>query len=153
MIQDQIDLGIRDSNTQTELLKVRDLTLEKCVDICRAAENATSQNKLLHPDAVHKVGLRQGTERREVKECKFCGTHHRFRKEDCPAYGKTCLKCNRKNHFQRKCTAVGASVNAATNSKDSRHQLKTQPPPTQKTAATDSKDSRQGVHQVADGTS
>ena len=34
MIQDQIDLGIRDSNTQTELLKVRDLTLEKCVDIC-----------------------------------------------------------------------------------------------------------------------
>ena len=68
---------------------------------------------------MYKVGLCQGTERHEIKECKFCGTHHRFRKEDCPAYGKTCLKCNRKNHFQRKCILVGASVNAATNSKGS----------------------------------
>ena len=78
---------VSDSNTKTELLKVRDPTLEQCLGISRAAENARSQNKLLHPDAVHKVGLCQGTERREVKECKFCGTHHRFRKEDCPAYG------------------------------------------------------------------
>ena len=50
MIRDRIVLGIRDSNTQTELLKIRVLTLEKCVDICRTAENATLQNKLLHPD-------------------------------------------------------------------------------------------------------
>ena len=88
MIRDRIVLGIRDSNTQTELLKVRDLTLEKCVDICRAAENATSQIKPLHPVAMHKVGLHQGTERREVTECKSYGTHQRFRKEDYPSYGK-----------------------------------------------------------------
>ena len=72
---------------------------------------------------MYKVGLCQGTERHEIKECKFCGTHHRFRKEDCPAYGKTCLKCNRKNHFQQKCTLVGASANAATNSQDSHLQV------------------------------
>lgn len=123
MIRDRLVLGIRDSNTRTELLKVRDLTLEKCVDVCRAAENATSQNKLLHPDTdtVHRVGLRRDMEqRREVKECKFCGTRHRFRKEECPAYGKTCLKCNGKNHFQRKCTAVGATASATTDSRDRR---------------------------------
>ena len=78
-------LGIRDTNTQTELLKVRDLSLEKCVDICRAAENATNQNKLIRPNVVHKVGLRRETEQQEVKECKLRETHHRFRKEDCPA--------------------------------------------------------------------
>ena len=36
---------------------------------------------------------------------------------------KTCLKCNRKNHFQQKCTLVGASANAATNSQDSHLQV------------------------------
>ena len=34
MIRDKIVLGIR------ELLKVRDLNLTKCVDACRAVENA-----------------------------------------------------------------------------------------------------------------
>ena len=72
---------------------------------------------------MHSVGLHQGTERREVKECKCCGTHHRFHKEDCPAYGKTCLNCSRKNHFQRKCTLVGTGVNAVTNSTDSHLQV------------------------------
>ena len=74
-IRDRIVLDIRDTNTQTELLKDRYLSLEKCVDIFRTAENATSQNKLNHPDVVHIVGLRREAERQEVKECKFCGTH------------------------------------------------------------------------------
>ena len=74
-IRDRIVWGIRDTNTQTELLKVRYLSLEKCVGIFRTAENATSQNKLNHPDVVHIVGLRREAERQEVKECTFCGTH------------------------------------------------------------------------------
>ena len=100
------------------------------MDICRAAENTTSQNKLIHPEVAHKVGLREA-EREEVKECTYCGTHQRFRKEEYPAYGKTCLKCRGKNHFQRKCTSAGASANMAR----------------------DSKASRMRVHQVADDTS
>ena len=35
-------------------------------------------------------------------DCKFCGKSHD--KGKCPAYGKTCNKCDSKNHFEAKCT-------------------------------------------------
>ncbi|XP_045541721.1 uncharacterized protein LOC123723199 [Papilio machaon] len=35
--------------------------------------------------------------------CGYCGTvHSRF---ECPAYGKTCRKCNKLNHFSKMCRA------------------------------------------------
>ena len=59
MTRDKIVLGIQDCNTQTELLKVRDLNLTKCVDTYRAAENANLQGKAINsqdnPEEVHKL--------------------------------------------------------------------------------------------------
>ena len=42
-------------------------------------------------------------ERKETKkpQCGFCGLEHR--KGNCPAYGKECTFCHRKNHFERVC--------------------------------------------------
>ena len=37
------------------------------------------------------------------RSCKFCGGKHIFRKELCPAYGKVCHKCSRKEHFGSVC--------------------------------------------------
>ncbi|GFT76649.1 transposon Tf2-6 polyprotein [Nephila pilipes] len=34
-------------------------------------------------------------------ECKNCGRKHKPR--ECPAFGKICTKCNKKNHFATKC--------------------------------------------------
>ena len=106
MMRGKIVLGIRDCNTQTELLKVRDLNLTKCVDTCRAAGNANLQGKAMNsqdnPEEVHKLKIESRTDAM-LKECKFCGTKHRLRKEECPAYGKTCFRCSGKNHFGRKC--------------------------------------------------
>ena len=34
-------------------------------------------------------------------QCSFCGLEHR--KGNCPAYGKECTYCHRKNHFERVC--------------------------------------------------
>ena len=40
----------------------------------------------------------------KVRECWNCGhTHEYHKKELCPAYGKTCLKCQKPNHFASKC--------------------------------------------------
>ena len=36
-------------------------------------------------------------------KCKKCGTQHAPRQ--CPAFGKTCLKCNKPNHFAKCCFA------------------------------------------------
>jgi len=37
----------------------------------------------------------------EPYDCTFCGKRHTYGR--CPAYGKTCLKCHRKNHFAVQC--------------------------------------------------
>ena len=119
MLRDRIVLGIRDADVQTELLKVRNLTLEKCIDICKAAENASLKNKVLRPDnsVVHKVGYHKQSQiyskssdsdkgnvsHFEFRECKFCDKRHVFKKEKCPAYGKKCSKCGQENHFACKC--------------------------------------------------
>ena len=39
-----------------------------------------------------------------TKECGRCGTlHDQTKRERCPAYGKTCLKCGKVSHFASKC--------------------------------------------------
>ena len=47
----------------------------------------------------------KGTQKtkKEVKNgpCGFCGMEHR--KGNCPAYGKECVYCHKKNHFERVC--------------------------------------------------
>ncbi len=47
----------------------------------------------------------------------MCGQKHAFRtKESCPAFGKTCNKCHKLNHFAVKCRQKGQS--ASINSED-----------------------------------
>ena len=36
-----------------------------------------------------------------IRDCKYCGSNHQHRQ--CPAYGKTCKACGKKNHFAKKC--------------------------------------------------
>ena len=55
ILQDQIVIGIRGANAQTSLLKQRSLTLQQAIDLCKAAENASTQGKALRPETVHKV--------------------------------------------------------------------------------------------------
>ena len=112
MLRDRIILGIRDSTTRTELLKTRNLTLLKCYDMCKAAENAMQHVRAFKPekDAVNKLESRDGNYNARkpsaVKICKFCGKAHTFGARHCPAYGKTCDKCKKKNHFASKCPDV-----------------------------------------------
>ena len=37
------------------------------------------------------------------RECWNCGYQHEHKKELCPAFGKTCNKCNKRNRFAAKC--------------------------------------------------
>ena len=42
-------------------------------------------------------------QREQINNCKFCSRKHAWMKEACPAYGKTCDKCKRKNHVASRC--------------------------------------------------
>ena len=43
----------------------------------------------------------------DFSNCKFCGKAHN--KGECPAYGKVCNRCGRKNHFESKCRSSSRS--------------------------------------------
>ena len=51
-------LGIHNPQTQAELLKIRQLDLQRCLDICKLSENATVQSRILRPQGVNKVDFK-----------------------------------------------------------------------------------------------
>ena len=116
LIRDRLVVGIRDNNIRKRLLQVSKLTLKDAIDICRSYESTCLQLKAMSQEAeVHKVDkAKPGFERslkrvggevsRKVTTCKFCGKSHPMNKLMCPAWGKTCNACGRKNHFALMCS-------------------------------------------------
>ena len=49
-LRDRIVLGVIVRDVQEALLKERNISLERTIDIRRAAENAKSQNKAIRPE-------------------------------------------------------------------------------------------------------
>lgn len=101
MIRDKIVLGIKDINIKKELLKKNSLTLEEAVNICRSAEATSTQLKNMS-GRIPEENIKKITESRKGK-CRFCGNTHIFKKEMCPAWGKTCSNCKGRNHNESVC--------------------------------------------------
>ena len=57
-----------------------------------------AEPKRVVPDCIHFL---KNSKSKIVKNCSYCGKNHEIRR--CPAYGKTCRKCNKKNHFSSVC--------------------------------------------------
>ncbi|XP_022807574.1 uncharacterized protein LOC111344597 [Stylophora pistillata] len=101
MLRD-IVTGLRDHGHRERLLWETTLTLQKAIDICRTNEMAASQrHKMERTDNVHLVHGNRNPRRnpRKVKNCKYCGDSHEA--GNCPAFGKTCSKCNKKITLQK----------------------------------------------------
>ena len=89
------------------LLHERKLTLDSCIQLCRAAELSRENVKTISGVKVEEVHAVQGPSHHRQPEniidCKFCGKSHERNKQKCPAYGKKCKKCGNENHFATKC--------------------------------------------------
>ena len=104
------------------LLRENNLTLIKTDEICRAAESMTEEMRIVgqskqcdnigscgstifRPEKTHTSKEASPTTKSETtKECSNCGRQHgRQPKELCPAFGKSCDCCGKKNHFAKKC--------------------------------------------------
>ncbi|XP_070567222.1 uncharacterized protein [Ptychodera flava] len=110
LIKDRLVCGINDSRLRERLLREADLDLEKCLQICRAAELSKESIKTIEvPTEVHAVKQKwanaQETSRKpeQGRACKYCGKRHGKDKEKCPAYGKQCHNCKKANHFASQC--------------------------------------------------
>ena len=98
MIRDRIVIGIRDNRTRERLLREPDLKLERAIDTCRTNELGTKQRqKMEKSEIVNYTRAKQ----RPSNSCQYCrGVHARG---NCPAYGKMCTACKKKNHLANVC--------------------------------------------------
>ena len=139
LIRDRIVVGVLDNGLRKKLLQRSKLTLFNCIDICRAAECTTLQVKAMKPSEdvnVVKSAEKQNNLRGAIPKkkpyaqpkwststptisCKFCGKNHLRKKEECPAWGKTCGNCRKQNHFAAKCQERVNVVNQHTDDCDS----------------------------------
>ena len=118
LIRDRIVMGIKDNSTRKKLLQVSKLTLQQSIDICRSCEKTSKQLESMTAEGEQLFAVRreqsreQNPRRRNEKrveealiKCKFCNTPHPRDKFKCPAWGKVCSSCKRKNHFAVVCKA------------------------------------------------
>ncbi|XP_039890321.1 uncharacterized protein K02A2.6-like [Simochromis diagramma] len=119
MIRDQIVFGVVDRKVRERLLRETHLTLEGAIRICQACELSQQHVKTFSETGVIAIGdsatvgavssqrgkriLPRSDSR--MLDCKHCGLKHMPKK--CPAYGKICSACHRKNHFAKQCFSKG----------------------------------------------
>ncbi|KAG1694107.1 hypothetical protein GQR58_006909 [Nymphon striatum] len=95
---------------QKELLaKPKTLTLSETLSLGRSHEatnaqvsalRAMNQTKVMHTIEEAKEDNRK-TKSSTIKDCRNCGLDHKSRQ--CPAFGKQCNKCGKRNHWAKKC--------------------------------------------------
>ncbi|XP_023816251.1 uncharacterized protein LOC111948290 [Oryzias latipes] len=106
LIRDRIVCGINNAQMRERLLREKNMTLDTCVQLCRATELSRENSKAISGLMMEEVHAVQGAgyqKQYRVTDCKFCGKSHDRNKEKCPAYGKKCKKCGKENHFAVKC--------------------------------------------------
>lgn len=120
MVRDRIVLGTNDKKLQKKLLDTPDLTMDKAVQYARAAEASNQQMVTLQGsrEVVNfmkksngKGSFKKQHDPRNTQDksesktgifnCTYCGNKHV--KGKCPAFGKMCKICKRKNHFANVC--------------------------------------------------
>ena len=116
---DKFVFGLHDSYIRTELLKYHlkpDKTQKSLSDVvgeARAFESARQTNKLIgdtnktieeNVNWVTKKAHKVMKLKREPGTCQWCGDRHGPHSwKDCPAYGRTCMRCSSNDHFARVC--------------------------------------------------
>ena len=121
LLIDRIVAGVKNGKIREKLLREKDLTLLKTIDICRLCENASDGiaelSKSSEDDTSKEVVRIDGKRFQSTHNtsggkinCKFCGRKTTFGRDSCPAWGKKCRKCNELNSFEKICTKRDTSL-------------------------------------------
>ena len=116
ILRDRIVLGIQDDKMHERLLRYNDLTLQKAVNLIKAAKQTEHQVKLMGASA-NVNALKQGRsksnrssmpshaannkQQSSLGTCGRGGTSHA--KKKCPAFGQKFHRCDNMNHYQSLC--------------------------------------------------
>lgn len=127
LIRDRLVVGIRDDSTRRRLLQQKKLSLTDAIDSCKASEatsrrlrimgaagpaeiDALRPSKSSSSSSSHRWRSSSDQQHRAPsnygRRCIYCDRQHGGPKESCPAYGQTCRKCNKHNHFATVCRST-----------------------------------------------
>ena len=124
MIRDRLILGTTDLETRARTFRERELDLGmvirfylitmdlgKIIRMLKTSEVASQQLRTISEQTTEGVNVNFARKMTYVKDtvsqkkksdnCKYCGKLHGQGK--CPAYGKACTKCQKRNHFAAVC--------------------------------------------------
>lgn len=130
LVRDQIILGVNNIILKEKLLRINNLTLEKCISICKASEVAQEQIKEITEStstilAINKRNQGSGRQsrvdtrnmnkydnrgrhaqhasksRERQSKCRKCDSYHQYRQ--CPAFNRRCAVCKKYGHFAKMC--------------------------------------------------
>ena len=113
MIRDKIVFS-SERRVQEKLLSCSELTLQRTIEVCRAAEQARNSMDEIHRENhgnIDKISRTSQQRARTISDCRFCGRHHALEKSACPAWGQTCRRCRERNHFEIKCNRTHRNWN------------------------------------------
>ena len=127
-VKQQLISGVRQAKICQELLLIADTkTLEELIQKAKQMEWSISEQGVMSGSSTAdsgsfgiKSGKRHGNGRNNTPQgsssfvCRYCGENKKHScKEECPAWGKTCNKCSKKNHFGAVCKSTsGNSIRA-----------------------------------------
>ena len=119
---EQLISGTRHLELQKELLQKDDtLTIDQAIDLGRTHEASLLHMKQMAEMCDTKAVNAITSKDKFDKPCRNCGRVHPFKpREKCPAWGTSCAKCDKPNHWASQCRGnknIESSGHAATNSK------------------------------------
>ena len=134
LIRDRIVVGVKSDGVRERMLRDKDLTLDRAIEMCKTAEVTKKHMQQLKEESTKEESTGEVREIRhkqmgkkyrnsssmrsntyaskplDKKEetlnntehwCQRCGRKHASGR--CPAYGRTCAKCKKPNHFAECC--------------------------------------------------
>lgn len=112
LIRDRIVCGTYSSSWRERLLREDGLSLDKCLQICRAMEISREHSKTIEGQVTEDVHAIKQTRKGKTSEihCKYCGRTHERLKQKCPAFGRKCKNCGKSNHFAVTCRSRGGAT-------------------------------------------
>lgn len=97
MLRSRIILGLKDKKLQEKLIS-ENPSFAKTVEICRAREQGKEQCEQIQAgNKIHEEICAVA----ELRRCGKCARSHEA--SNCPAKGRTCKKCGKRNHFAVAC--------------------------------------------------
>lgn len=132
LIRDKIIMGLKNTTLQERLLRETEISLETTIKQCRAhkASHLEAQS-IQQPHAMvnyvknkavtgNTSALNTANTKGKFK-CRNCSLTHS--KNECPAYGKACLACNKLNHFANSCRSKNQNKKSRPTVKQSTHKI------------------------------